>query len=152
MNYVYFARCEGYVKIGRSVNVERRIANLQTTMPFDIGPVWVIADPLRDLERECHHQFAAHRHRGEWFRWCTAIEIFIANRAGKTDDEIVEQFRQKTPETQLQRAVRETKMRIRGFTTDEIVSSRRLFRVQKTQHLGPAVTRVSDITQAEEPR
>lgn len=131
MNFIYFARCQEFVKIGRSANVNRRIQTLQTTMPFEIGPVWVMADPLKELERQCHLQFHHRRHRGEWFWWCADIEAFITNRIGKADDEQIELADQRTQETRLERCVRETRMRIQGFTTSEIVSSRRLFKLRK---------------------
>ncbi len=64
----YAAGCGAFVKVGRCVNLERRIASLQTGNPLVIEVLgWVD----EDIEHSTHRLLAQHsvpRVRGEWFQ------------------------------------------------------------------------------------
>lgn len=73
----YFILCEhsGMVKIGTSVDPEKRLCGLQTSNPF---PLKIIK--ITELnERELHHRFHHHRKSGEWFEFSDEIKQFIAS-------------------------------------------------------------------------
>lgn len=73
--FVYFIRWGEYMKIGTSINPERRLDQLFRFNSGTIGPpaqfgypelVACIPGNARD-ERQLHRRFAAHRTTGEWF-------------------------------------------------------------------------------------
>jgi hypothetical protein len=57
----------GLIKIGRTVDLEKRVATFRTSMP-DVWVIAVIRGAGKEKEQELHHRFAAHREAGEWFR------------------------------------------------------------------------------------
>lgn len=63
---VYFIRSPQGIKIGMSNNPEGRLRVLQTghTEPLEL---LAFTEGGKDLEREYHTRFAAHRLAGEWF-------------------------------------------------------------------------------------
>jgi hypothetical protein len=68
--YVYFIQGgRGPIKIGytRTLDVERRVAQLQTGCAYKLRILCVIAGSRSD-ERELHDMFAWDRMEGEWFR------------------------------------------------------------------------------------
>lgn len=66
--WVYFiqAKTGGPVKIGWAVNVDERLATLQTGNPATLHVLGVCAGDVA-LEAEIHRRLAEHRIRGEWF-------------------------------------------------------------------------------------
>lgn len=81
--FVYFARVGNslFVKIGFAKNVERRMRELQTAHAQPIKAI--VAFPGdRAAEGHLHHRFRQHRARGEWFRLCDEIRIFIRQMGG----------------------------------------------------------------------
>jgi len=76
---VYFLKDgEGRIKIGWSVEVPRRLRQLQTAQAqllVCLGVIWT-TDP--ETEKRLHRQFAALKIRGEWFDGkCGTIERYI---------------------------------------------------------------------------
>jgi hypothetical protein len=78
-SFVYFVACREFIKIGWSENWQSRLANMQTSNPDPIKVLLVLAQP-KSLESDLHKQFAAHSHRGEWFRDHPEIRAFIKAR------------------------------------------------------------------------
>jgi hypothetical protein len=75
---VYFVRiAKGPIKIGRAVNVLRRVANLQTSQPYPLQLIGHIAGG-REREREIHLRFKHRRLNGEWFDPAPDLLRFIA--------------------------------------------------------------------------
>jgi excisionase family DNA binding protein len=67
---VYMIRCCDFVKIGKAERVEERFACLQAMNPYELELLHVLkADNGHRLESRLHKRFAAHRHKGEWFRF-----------------------------------------------------------------------------------
>lgn len=68
MEEIYFIQAEnGPIKIGRAVNVERRLAALQVGSPVPLKLMTTAQGTFR-LERQLHDQFNHLRLHGEWFR------------------------------------------------------------------------------------
>ena len=75
---VYFVRAEGtpFVKIGKSSNMRRRLAGIQTGCPHKVTVErWIDVAGLYqgrrediDIERSLHSRLRLYRHIGEWFR------------------------------------------------------------------------------------
>lgn len=83
--YVYLIGVDGFVKIGVTANVPRRIALLQGANPNKLELIakltchsWYGA---RSLERTLHAKFEGVRVRGEWFRDVQEIRDEFMERA-----------------------------------------------------------------------
>jgi excisionase family DNA binding protein len=74
---VYFLQgAEGFVKIGYTQNLAKRVRALQCGCPAEIE-LLAYARGGPQLERAYHRKFAAWRGAGEWFRLCPAIRAEI---------------------------------------------------------------------------
>jgi hypothetical protein len=79
---LYFMRVdEGMVKIGRAINVDKRLSQIQCGCPHEITEVRSLPGRGHE-EKEWHEMFAEHRVRGEWYKWTPALERAI-DRAGR---------------------------------------------------------------------
>lgn len=64
----------GYVKIGKSVNPQKRLRSLQAASPYELEVLTTIEvkkgsyGDERTVETLLHHFFEEYRHRGEWFQ------------------------------------------------------------------------------------
>lgn len=54
------------VKIGRSIDVERRLADIQRMSPAKLAVLWK-TEGGSDLEAALHRRFTEYRSHGEWF-------------------------------------------------------------------------------------
>lgn len=75
-SFVYFIECGGFVKIGVAVNVEKRLASLQTGNPAPLTLLVAISGNEK-MERELHKRFAVDRVQGEWFNFSPALKAYI---------------------------------------------------------------------------
>jgi hypothetical protein len=73
---VYFAECDGLVKIGWSKKVATRLAQLQTGNPTPIRLLATTPGGLT-VERRTHERFAAARLSGEWFELTSELREHI---------------------------------------------------------------------------
>lgn len=86
---VYFIRAGKRVKIGRSMNPEKRLASIKgghgCTIPMnlDTGLARIVATEPggRERERELHNQFAHLRNVGEWFWGAPDLTSYIKSIA-----------------------------------------------------------------------
>ena len=78
---VYFAECDGRVKIGWSKKVGTRIAQLQTGNASPIRLLGTTPGGLA-VERALHERFAAARVAGEWFDLTPELRAHIEATAG----------------------------------------------------------------------
>lgn len=78
-DYVYFLRCGDFVKIGRSRDPKKRLANLSTMVPYQCELLLVISGPP-SLEGAMHRYFHDCRERYEWFALNEKMTIFIAKQ------------------------------------------------------------------------
>lgn len=72
--YLYFVRCGGYVKIGVTSDVERRMKDMKTHCPYDMQ-LLKVEENKEGLEEYYHNLYKDKHHRGEWFRIGGACEI-----------------------------------------------------------------------------
>lgn len=77
-SYLYFIEAvnTGYIKIGRSANPDRRLAQLATGSPNALVILGKISGGAA-LESEIHRRFEVDRERGEWFRLSSDLKEFI---------------------------------------------------------------------------
>jgi hypothetical protein len=71
------------VKIGIAVDVEKRLAQLQTGFPYRLrvyATVQVRASEARRVERACHDRLHPHRSHGEWFRVDPSAAIAVVTQ------------------------------------------------------------------------
>lgn len=84
-SFVYFIQSGpgGPVKIGHTVDVEKRLASLQTGCPDKLDVLGVIkCDNGRAKETELHRRFTDLRiNHSEWFRWSPTLADAIAKEA-----------------------------------------------------------------------
>lgn len=75
---VYFLEAGGFIKIGFSSAVKRRIQALATGSPHDAVLIGTMRGNVA-TEKALHAQFDAYRRRGEWFEKGPALMEFIGH-------------------------------------------------------------------------
>jgi len=76
---VYVIKCGTYIKIGKAINVTRRISAMRAHIPFDIELIAVLTEgDGHQLELDLHKRFAEHRYRGEWFKFNGSMALWVA--------------------------------------------------------------------------
>ncbi|MGB3724295.1 MAG: GIY-YIG nuclease family protein [Glaciecola sp.] len=83
-NKIYGIKCEGFIKIGYSSSVEKRIYDMQIGNPFDLKVEFLIEPEkatARKIEMLCHQELKSKgRHvKGEWFNFAGDEEAVIRN-------------------------------------------------------------------------
>ena len=79
---IYFLRSGDLVKIGHTIRLDRRMADLRHDLPCPSdSELLAIMDGGRDREQELHAQFAMVRALGEWFFFSGALRGYISQRA-----------------------------------------------------------------------
>lgn len=74
---VYFLRdAEGFIKIGWTKNLRKRVAALQVISSAPLRLLGVVAGE-RDMEQWLHRMLSADRVRGEWFRQSPRLELYL---------------------------------------------------------------------------
>jgi hypothetical protein len=79
---VYFLAAGEKIKIGISVNIDKRIKALQTGTPDKIEVLFTITGGRR-LEKYFHGRFAAEWLGGEWFSYRGAIKAFLSGNQNR---------------------------------------------------------------------
>lgn len=74
---VYFIECNGSIKIGRAIDVAKRMQTLKVGNPRKLTLLGTV--PPGSLERCIHDRLVAHRVTGEWFRDCAPVRELIAH-------------------------------------------------------------------------
>lgn len=77
-SYLYFIEAvgTGYIKIGRSADPDRRLAQLATGSPNELRIIGRLGGGA-EVERQLHERFELLRDRGEWFRATPELTGFI---------------------------------------------------------------------------
>ena len=65
---VYFIQKDNDIKIGRSVNIERRIEELQIANSVDLRLLYSIENVDESFEEHIHSVCSRYHIRGEWFK------------------------------------------------------------------------------------
>lgn len=79
---VYFVRAGSRVKIGFTKDISSRMNSLQTASAVDLNLVLTM-DGDRNFEAEMHERFSDYWIKGEWFRWCKEISLFVAKEKSR---------------------------------------------------------------------
>lgn len=74
--FIYFLRCNDFIKVGFSRYPKPRITRLACANPYPVAVAAVFPGTEAD-ERQLHRLFAPHRVRGEWFSSHPDIEETI---------------------------------------------------------------------------
>lgn len=89
---VYAAGFSGFVKIGRTKNIKKRLEFLDTSCPEPIRLLAILSpDPLS--ERRFHERFAEERVRGEWFRMSGRLRAALLEARGVSGNSLGEQLK-----------------------------------------------------------
>ena len=77
--YVYMIYCkeDNTVKIGNSINPQKRLAQLQTGNNKTLTLIGLIRGD-QTLEKNIHNLFSSYRIKGEWFSHCEEIDSFFS--------------------------------------------------------------------------
>ncbi len=75
-DHLYFIQMGINVKIGRSINPEKRMSELKTGSPHELK-ILLIVKNHGHLEKKIHIAFKVWRKEGEWFHLSTQIKNFI---------------------------------------------------------------------------
>jgi len=72
--FIYLIRCEGFIKIGVSEDVDSRLGTISVCNPYPVTLDHVFALPsAKDafhVERNIHNALSRYHHKGEWFTPC----------------------------------------------------------------------------------
>jgi hypothetical protein len=74
---VYFIKCDKYVKIGQTFDIDKRLDVVNTNNPFDIDLLLLIQEAPDRLERALHKHFEQYRYKREWFFYSKEIQSFL---------------------------------------------------------------------------
>jgi len=88
--YFILAADAGKIKIGKTVDVKKRLSTLRTMSPVQLDLICTIRYD-GELERRIHQHFAEHRAHGEWFEAHEDILSFIENYQEKGVRWVVDQ-------------------------------------------------------------
>lgn len=80
--FVYFIACGPYVKIGYSYSPLERAASMATNNPYPCALIGLVRGG-KIREKEIHGQFAANRHRNEWFHLTPEVRSAISALCGE---------------------------------------------------------------------
>lgn len=86
---VYFieAMTLGFIKIGSTRSLERRMKTMQTGSPDALNLIGLITPPCAwTLEAELHKRFWYLRQHGEWFRGAPELREFVEKHAAPVQD------------------------------------------------------------------
>lgn len=77
--YVYFLRAaeSGRIKIGKTVNVQKRLASLRGASSGALELLGYVAESAGCTERDLHARFSESRTHGEWFEPTDELLAFI---------------------------------------------------------------------------
>ena len=79
------------VKIGFSIQVDRRLASIQTSLPGKAKILYVTPGDT-ELEKRLHQLFAADRVSGEWFYYSPAIRAWIEADKSRREERVSNDF------------------------------------------------------------
>ncbi len=87
---VYFVQATlgGPIKIGKSLDPQKRVTGMQTGSPVPLRLLAQIVEAAEDLEETLHADFAHLRLHGEWFRPGDELLRFIGRLGGKAIPEV----------------------------------------------------------------
>lgn len=82
--YVYFAYCAGFIKIGVTRDPWIRCQKLSSSSPLPVSLLFSIPGNVV-TEREYHERFRAHRVGGEWFAFGPELRAFLESELAQVN-------------------------------------------------------------------
>jgi hypothetical protein len=80
---VYFIKCEKYIKIGATKDIEKRMDEIRRNNPFDIQILILLGKLSIRTEKALHKYFFESNHKREWFYYDESIRCFLNSNTGK---------------------------------------------------------------------
>jgi hypothetical protein len=74
---VYFIKCDKYVKIGQTFDIDKRLDGINRDNPFEIDLLLLIQEAPDRLERALHKYFEPYRYKREWFLYSKELQSFL---------------------------------------------------------------------------
>lgn len=66
--YIYLLSGGGYHKIGKTIDLDKRLSQIYPKLPFEVELIhWIETDDIDGFEESLHERFADKRTNGEWF-------------------------------------------------------------------------------------
>lgn len=65
--FIYFVRCQHFVKIGITNDPAKRFNTLQTANPFELSLLYFERVKSPEVELDYHKKFENYHFRGEWY-------------------------------------------------------------------------------------
>jgi len=81
--YLIHNKTTGLVKIGKAIDVQARIKELEYACGTGLA-ILIIID--KDIERQLHLKFQQHRVKGEWFKFSDSIKEYLFQAAAALDE------------------------------------------------------------------
>lgn len=83
--FIYFIKCQSFVKIGRARDVMARVQLLQIGNPHKLKLLGCFgSDNVKDEERQIHAELLRYHRRGEWFEVpATVLKPYIDRCKGR---------------------------------------------------------------------
>jgi hypothetical protein len=78
--YFILAKSLGRVKIGKALNPEKRLTDLQTGAPEELELLLCLPNRPPFEESQLHYRFRKYRVLGEWFEYRSDLKSFIDNK------------------------------------------------------------------------
>lgn len=75
-SFVYFVKCESFVKIGISSNLKERINKIKTNTPFEVEVIALFSGSEL-LESTLHALFSQFKQKNEWFFFSDEIKKYL---------------------------------------------------------------------------
>jgi len=79
IEYVFFIKCENYIKIARSVHPRWMLRDMEYSNPFGLSILSQICGN-HHIERELKRKFSGYRHKGSWYRYEGKLKEFIEEK------------------------------------------------------------------------
>ncbi len=87
LGWVYFIRCEDFIKIGWAKYPLKRMADMQVCNPFPMTLLGVLGPgPMVEIESYVQQEFKEFRARGEWFRYAGKLKEFLDDGGARPYD------------------------------------------------------------------
>ena len=78
VGHVYFVACNNeFVKIGFAFDVKERLAELQTSCPYELVQIGLLGPTRARTEKWFHDAMREERVRGEWFKLNERVRLMV---------------------------------------------------------------------------
>ncbi len=129
---VYFVRCNRFVKVGRSYDIQTRLIGLQIGSPYPLELICTVPGNKIE-EKEWHRRFQGAHVRGEWF------DLDKIEASGSSINEWIKKFAPLDNAARLGRAEERQKERLRQSKSRKLVAKKQALRAKGNSAVAEAV-------------